>query len=271
MNDVTKCNDKQEMLIIKKYIVNSIHIFCNKNKDGKNIKIFENHIMHKITDWFDEDHQIYKYFVVCLSEHRDSELMWARYGDHDRGICIGFETSHIKIEDQMVQPRNMELKAIKYIDSHDKNINVKESELLMNIKSIYDEYNKKFASRSKDNCEFDSVLDIYVGKLFKIAVWYKDLWWHDENEHRLAICQPFKYGDDFDIKSNNGISITKCGFNSVKDNYYRFIDFSNVNSIIKEIIIGPKNDISKQYIQDMLCAKGLKNKIIVSKSRGMVQ
>ena len=282
LNDITKLNDKRELLLYKNLLENALKIFINKYSKDTEIKDFYNGCVKSIEFWFNEDNEMYKYFVSCFSKAKDSNLMWHRYGSNDRGMCIGIDESIFKLfndgEINYIQMQYRDDEEINILE----NIKLRNEDiyrfLLEKLVTLYEKYKKNNKLNQNDSFS-NNIINNFIKFCFTYSAFYKTKWWEDEKEYRIGVWgeyvkskeanyRLFEYDGAYTEKGNCKIEDEK---DITKNNtFHKIFDFSKNTTIIKEIWIGPLCEVSIQNVYELLHFLNYEN-VFVNKSKGEVK
>ena len=199
--------------------------------------------------------------VICFSGKRDALSQWRGYADDGKGICIGFNNA---ILSNFNNPSiaDFDLLNLRYCRVFYKN---DEKERLIH---------GAFRKYKSWQCFEERKEQLLIKELGIAAMLCKNENFYEEQEWRLALClnseseyEQIKYKIEqcTDIKLSS--LKTDCYRNKIV--LYIEIDFSNVkDSLISEIIIGPKCGMFEAEIYRFLKLKGYKLELSdISKSQ----
>lgn len=281
LSNITKTNDYLErsyILFNSKDVIYNILVetYPNYIEDklhaNKYIVMIESYLK-KYIDFYNEQSIICH--ALCFSKDADKLSQWARYADDGRGIAIGFDRQIL--EKYFNKEQYISLNDVIYSEN---NNNVLEEEL-------YEIVGKMKISRNYLNDTVEAIINTICEKLvirmfLNKAFIYKNPAFQEENEVRIHTNIPLEefgyltYTKEklFFEKLKLEISplITNYDFFAKVDKIVSYIDicFDTYindrhipNEFIKEIVIGPKVNISDseiRHILDINCLGGVEFK-----------
>lgn len=226
-SDITKSNDGEEVIYISNLFV--------KYLKSKNLK--SNSYNYFSKDFLKEN----RYFVLSLSTNCDSSSEWLIYGKN--GISIGFDRNELKqyFASLKILGSNPSLDFIRYVSFDD----------LKDLKDKFDDYISK-------NDSLNAAI-----QTSHVAPIYKNKCWEYENEWRAyfhsSIHTDYQFQTQPCLQTPEGMSIQKEYVRDCK--IIHFYDVHFPLHLIKEIWIGPKTQISKIEIVELLAKYDLEHKI----------
>lgn len=271
MNDVFSFNDKNELYMMKNIVISFVDRFVNKHKSDNNIKCFEKNVVIAIENWIDD--MPYKFFVLCFSQEKDSELMFSRY-TKDEGVSIGVDYNKICFTNN----RDVLSGFVHYIEE---DVNKMSNELLLDIENYISNTFNRYKKKINDNESPVGLFDDFGKVLFKNSIFFKSNWWKDEKEYRLMQWCCYKKNYDKEILGNE-LKYPNEKYENIElimpnnvclmcsENFYMDLDFSKDNDFIKEIILGPKCNLDKDFVERLLHDFHYEN-VEVSVSKGKVR
>ncbi|MFI3300450.1 MAG: hypothetical protein R3Y28_03420 [Candidatus Gastranaerophilales bacterium] len=198
-------------------------------------------------------------FSVSFSNQRDDKNQWILYSDDCQGYSIGIDTTQLTLTRGL--PQRLYAGMVPDCCTAFLKINY---DVIFHEAQIEKLLTKMFEEKFpiSDICHF----------LSKLAFVFKSDWYKTENEYRILYTpgMPEVLGDmPGGIDSSNGfISERRKRKNKISDNVSYFC-YSFEKSLIKEIGIGPKNNISIEQVKSLLIEMGYDtNNINIYKSRG---
>lgn len=192
----------------------------------------------------DESDQLTVY-TTSFSECYDSLSQWRSYAQDGQGLAIGFSKTHLKVLGNKYPNRIIFNKVI-----YDEE---KQAEF---VDTIVKENIDKLQYKAVAHCG----LELSTNYLIKFPL-YKNPSFHEENEWRIIFpsgtgnkgetnIQGFKFLNNTKFRSTNGMIVP-----------YLEMDFSNIkHDIIREIYIGPKSNVSRSDILNVLRESGYYDK-----------
>lgn len=260
MTDVTKSNDSKELQLafdkLSEVLNNRTDIRNEINDDFVPLKMF-----YEFMSNFKVIEQLFH--VCCFSVDSDSLNQWAMYAGDASGLAIGFDGT--KFEELKEINGNIDYGKIEYsVDSLCDMIN----DRLDNMVQIYKE------QRNNNNFYwYENFVKYLIDDFLKIVYMYKNSSFEQEHEYRLVLnCKPYSYFKNKDngyvfsqkfIKNKMEISdkfeLGDIGYYTSRGRLvsYRPLKIKNFNSIINEIVIGPKSLVTKHDIEIILMANGI--------------
>lgn len=290
MSDGLKTNDSLERVWLKEKIKEVIEeLFLGNAKDGRK----GNHEQEKqiILDWIEKcvGNQIpatkeEKYFLLCFSEQNDLLSQWRAYGDDGKGVAIGFNTRpFLEFNNRLggysfskvIYDRNVAKKFV--YDS----VNLVVTDLLESVDEAED----------KEDAFFQVVMRL--NQVIKESMHFKDPSFEEEDEWRLIRrinstnytdsdgIDDYGYSDFLEgIFADNKKNIpsferSKLKYRARDNDIITYMELKFKESIrheiIKEIVLGPKCNISETDLKILLLQNGYikdmeANDILIRKS-----
>lgn len=196
----------------------------------------------------------YRYiYALCLCYEPDLLTLWTRYANDGKGVAIGLDLDKLNISHQLPSQNIVPRKCVgigtcKY-NLHD------QEQIIQHAISYYLDQ-RLFLSSSKTELNFEDKLSECFMSLKRSSPVFKHPSFADEREVRIL----FTPGDVYQNHSNylniGNISIHER--NELNGRYYHEMTIDN-DEIFKEIIIGPKNNISSDEISSFLLENNLSN------------
>jgi len=248
LSNSSQLNDSKESVWIERYF-DSIEEKFSEKKYGN---IFE--IALQVYEWNKRPP-----FVFCFSRKKDSLSQWRAYSDDGHGVAIGFSTKILNLS-QDFPVRNV---------SADRSISLNEVEYRFdNQKKIVTNICERFIELY-ENTEYSSNVGYFLGTiLVKYSLIFKNKSFAAESEWRI-IHTPST--EDYSIPSDTEKILSKRSFVLKGNKIVSYYDYSLKDKfktdLIKEIVLGPKCEMTEIEIYDFLKANNLKDtKISISKS-----
>ena len=286
MSDITKSNDYEEIQLFYPYIMTAIEKEYKMNPfslDYKGEKDFEAlkrllHVTHKLVN-IEFDVGEMTSFVVCFCEEGDVLSQWRGYADSGKGGAIGFSLEELK-EYCKLYDGIITLAKVKYISREELQsvIADKAKEVLLNLQNDIGWIADKF-SMFDDGEEYNILLQTrmlhIIKKVLISSLEYKHESFSEEKEWRIFFSEEitknpqwlFADEEDSIMKYHHVIPKlkNKIEFN-ITDNdmipYYP-IDLYDISSEpIKEIILGPKNNILERDFELYAAKYNMKNIVL---------
>lgn len=258
LSDITKSNDSMEIRWITKYIKEVFLEEFDKEavkttyfNDDYPKGIFIDLLDEYIEEFFNTDQRLYSYLVCCFSEIGDLLSQWRGYADDAAGFSIGFDTDvinnhrHLYSYDKVI-----------YAERNQKALVRKEAKtLITRLKSILNDEKGSVLINSMPafrKCFF---------QLFKTSILLKNPFFEEEKEWRISLwISTLSETDSIKVTSDNELSFSELDYYSRKNDVIPYIDLSFKKfkgSIIKDVVIGPKNRASQRDIEDYLKNNGI--------------
>lgn len=289
LSDITKSNDSMEIswinnlakeVFIEEYEKDEAKYF----KDAYSKRVYEELLDRFQSDFFDEQHRMYSYYVCCFSEAESGDLLsqWRGYADDGRGVSIGFDVDVLKKfglpkDDDPISGVIFEFGKVEYSETRQKaevrslaNKLIRDLKEIANSKISDEQEIKRVSMPAFNRCFFE---------LFKKAVLMKNPFFKEEKEWRLC----FMYNTNNELspsaRTSKILLRDKVRFNDIsfqnrngKIVSYLDLSFKNCSKqIVKEIVIGPKSQNTEADITAFLCNDDLNldlSGIEIRKSKG---
>lgn len=203
-------------------------------------------------------------YAVCFSEESDLLSQWCRYADDGRGVAIGFDVE--LFEEICSEFEYFKFEKVTYVGNNKQNSDVTQiaTDFVGNLLTyiVNDRTGELFIKTGVVG--FGEKLLIEM--LFRDCFFIKTEQFSEEKEWRLALTDELRKSDDWDEIYNWKDGYSKRGifqlipngveFRATSDNIISFMDLNYSKfcgeSLIKEIIIGPKSKIEEEDIYQML-------------------
>ena len=266
LSDIMESNDSKEIINNKEYIEEllkrKINEFCKKNHIVESNKKVVNGLIFNTFYSFLEDFY-YKVYVCCFSFEGDLLSQWRGYADDAKGYAIGFDLDELKnigkpAENDPISNNLLEFGDVIYEEKKQKTI----------IRVIIDELFKRLKKVYDDNGLDVPILLRPVNKimmsLFEYSFFFKNVFFKEEKEWRL--CFPAR--PDVDVKSikiENGYSFSELSYFLRDGKLVSYVDlyFGKNTNIIKQIVLGPKNN--SNMVKEFINKNGIHCEVIKSK------
>lgn len=184
-------------------------------------------------------------FLACFSEEADLLSQWRGYGDDGYGFAIGFDL------DLVVKNASDNLTLVKV--DYDKDNHIKKIDDFLNRIGVNPSNPIKYhrvKHMATDNY-------IYFSELVWESASSKNPSFLEEKEHRLIFDNSVR---EKNLENLHNIKISKIKYRSGKSTIIPFVDlnFSALKDkrLIKEIVIGPKCNVTKDEIKDFFINYG---------------
>lgn len=181
--------------------------------------------------------QQHEFYVTCLTTHGDMLSQWRGYAQNGEGVSIGFDSAElIKViagrTDALLYP-------VSYVDDYSK-LPKTTTNLMTSILN-----------------STGTPSDSFVQTVKKEQWSIKSRAFSEEDEYRL-ILTPRSTISQFSL-NNNAQAIKKFRATSteIRDYYELTLPPKDLNKVIRQVVLGPKNRSSVEVVQRMLESKGL--------------
>ncbi len=283
MSDITKSNDYEEIQLFYPYIMPAIEReykatpfpLAYKGENGFEALVKLLHAVHKFIN-IEFDVGEMTSFVVCFCEDGDVLSQWRGYADNGKGGAIGFSYEELK---QYCESHDgvITLKKVQYIRREQLPIVIetKAKEILPDLQRDMKWMAEKF-SVEENSEEYEALLEVRLLHIIKkgliSSLEYKYDTFSEEKEWRVFFSEEISknskwiYEDEEDIITKYHNVITKLR-NKIEFNvtdtdlipYYPIDLFEISSDPIKEIILGPKNNILKRDFELYMAKNNMKN------------
>jgi hypothetical protein len=173
-------------------------------------------------------------FCVCFSESRDKLSQWRGYAQDGKGIAIGFDKEILK---ELNQISEFHIAFGKVIYDNPQEY----------VQRIIADNIKKLEYKGTGHVAFELSQNYRMQFPF-----VKNPGFKEENEWRAIVCSRI---GSYNIPSSDNILFSKIKYRTANDKLIPYIEmnFEEVKqSIIKEIIIGPKSEVEVDDIVNLL-------------------
>lgn len=271
MSDILKSNDSMEIRWIVPLIKKGFEDYYKKtNPRFKSFYPYEtlNQYVNQFIDAYflrgvQGEGKIFTMYVSCFSYIGDLLGQWRGYADDGKGYSIGFDKSILE---------DFHAKDFKLVTPHC-------SDVLYNKKKQFSIVTNELItlfSRLKNNaeslqCDRDTTLKTFKESFNRLqvkAVFMKNPFFMEEQEWRMGIINFENDGNPkkVQILRNTVLECIPVKYRSTEEGLVSFIDMPFDASIVKNIVIGPKNNSSISDVRDYLVGQGFTAN--VSKSIG---
>ena len=263
LSDITKSNDSMEILWITKYLrdifleefdkeVSATQYFA----DGYPRKLFSELVDLYTYEFFRTDERMFSFMVCCFSEVGDLLSQWRGYADDATGFSIGFDADTFnKYCSSFDVPYYSFRKVIYSEDKQKKQVRSYAKNLISKLKQL--------AKKAEKSIEEESSEAFYVCflNLFIMSINMKNPFFKEEKEWRLCYWNSLGSGTKLAINLiGSDLTVSDVKYYSRRNDVVPYIDlfFNSIEpSIIKDVVIGPKNRTSKKDIEDYLKNNGI--------------
>ena len=257
LSDVRKSNDKQELSHLKSecaiQLLTAQNEYLERYSEEEGF-IYDFKAMEEINSLAKKIAytDIFSTWVFCLSEEFDLLSQWRGYADNGAGICIGFDYNYLNQINLLSQKDKARMFCLRPID--------------YGQESVFEYFTSRL---DMDNIlmDFDAFKERCHTTLFSTfseAPFYKNDSFSEEKEWRISLTFIPEQMKELSGKENLTGDILKyfkfgdCGY-VVKDKQlvsHVELIFSEIKSAIKEIIIGPKCNMTPVEMSNFLIYEG---------------
>lgn len=262
LSDIEKSNDSLELEYLKKEYGRWVQAACMvfaENHTEKNIDYDKdrlNALKGVLSDV--SSLALTKTWVFCLSEKGDLLSQWRGYADDGYGISIGFDTKYLMRSLASISSNELipeMLFVLSKINYSKKQMEATVEDLIVPLKCVkcdtIDEFQKKLTEP--------------LIKIEELAPFYKNDSFKEEKEWRIA-CSSFidKFCSYMNIsKTNEMVSLSNFSYLHLNKKLVSHFEltFLEFKKVVKEIILGPKCNITVEELRHFLISIGLLNDI----------
>ena len=267
MSDVRKSNDYEEIQLFYPHILYKAECLYEQApfdfvyKNLKNMKAVRR-IFQDVDCYIQEsfDNGSFTSYVACFCENGDDLSLWRGYAGNGEGCAIGFSYDGL-VECCKKSNGGIILKKVEYCEEDKINELVEENaqKLVVELKNLEQDIHKFFPTDVTDeqrNCAYAMFLFSKTKRIMMDSLMYKRYDFKEEKEWRMYIPNVGKipewvYGDTKqlfrEIDPVTELLYKKIDFYETDSDIISFYPLEIKNestSLIKEIICGPKNNIS---------------------------
>ncbi len=266
LSDITKSNDSAELTWLLQWIQPVFEAVYNvevnkKNEDLMSTEYFEESVKSLVDMSRDKIKNGYMFYVMCFSTHRDLLSQWQGYADDAKGISIGISLKGLKeICEGLKEP--IGLKKVEYLGRYREKADI--LTLLDRHTAAMDKELKKVRKVAKRWLEEKRPLQQVTHDVLELLPFYKNSFFDQEDEYRIcrvvskkdistllsATDSKFDFGDEEEHNPFLGgihYKVSEDGASSYVD-----LHIPKMESIIRDIIIGPKCSLSKEEMKMIL-------------------
>ena len=282
LTNILKSNDSMEISWICRYYDAEFKSAYENTSDLFKSKILLERFMGYVKlftdEFFNENHSDFRYYVTCFSYQNDLLSQWRGYADDGRGAAIGFDVDVLKkivtVSPETSKPSIVSLHKISYSEAEQKEVvHQIVDELVDEIENILQKENQCQEKQDYEIELLDKVMNCFEIKflrLFQESVYMKNPFFREESEIRLCEFSPKQFLMGREVELSLGARLYNYSY-YVKENQlisYVDFDFSNcLDQLIKELVIGPKCQMSQRDMEYYLTTLGLPH-CQVKKSQG---
>lgn len=237
-------NDSDETIWIEKHF----DIITSVFKDSKYKKIIENSL--DVYKW-----NSYPSFIFCLSEEKDILSQWRAYSQDGHGVCIGFSKNNLNIMNEIPSPnicaeKTLGITKVNYSLSIQKKM----------IKALCEKIKSKY-NISPNYKEYPICVDL-GNSLVEYSLVFKNPSFREEGEWRIihTPCSSYQKPSETEVR------LSQLLFRLKQNRIITYFAYSLKekfdSSLIKEIVLGPKCQISEPEMIQFLQHHNLHNTTI---------
>lgn len=276
-SNIKKSNDYSEVInsidLYKDALFNAGRKFIRMHAEAESFKEF---FFNIDIDFLVENainNETCTYYVACFSEAKDLLSQWRGYADDGKGVSIGFLTDYLAKETNSV---SLNFRPIYYEPDKIKENLMKD--IIQCLERVINSKNQCLVEQG-----FENAFSSAIGTMVYNSVFMKNKAFLEEKEWRL-VYYPFGnirnlkvgyrtkdlsknglyYDRMLDMTNNkndyNGLIRKQVNFQNRENSIVSYVDFDFKNILpffIKEIILGPKNDMDDLDLRLFLLSNGL--------------
>ena len=233
-------------------------------------------------EFFDENHADFRYYVTCFSYQNDLLSQWRGYADDGRGAAIGFDLDVLKeiaiVSPEISKPSIVSLHKISYSEAEQREVvHQVVNELVTEIEEVLQRGKKNREGLEKVQDYKLELIETVMGcfekkflKLFQESVYMKNPFFREESEIRLCEFSPKQFLMGREVKLSLGARLHNYSYYVRENQLISYVDFDFsdcFDQLIKEVVIGPKCQMSERDMEYYLTTLGLP-RCKVNKSQG---
>ncbi|HEV7744142.1 MAG TPA: DUF2971 domain-containing protein [Pyrinomonadaceae bacterium] len=245
LSDIAKMNDAKERLWISEVFE---RVWRTRSESGVGV----DEARHYFHDFQLDDTPV---FITCFSEDGDLLSQWRAYTDDGRGVAIGFRTPRLgfPIESRFIDEFMEEQRVAITKCMYDRE---KQAALMNDLIGYFDRHFVDLASNRQSGSiyAYDGFLNTASWCLRNMSVISKHPGFSEEREWR-AIYWPHGYGEKEGFVSAS-VGPRAQRVRKGEDSAYHEWQLEDGDSLIAEIVLGPKSPLSEGEVLKMLGAHG---------------
>jgi len=270
-SDISKLNDKTEMEIGIKTIIDFLNLSSKDSVDG----------LSEVKGILNDDRCLKNIkknsYIISFSESEDDLNQWRLYSDNAQGLSIGFDKKMIKD----ISHESTLLRSFKVVYEQKEYKNLFD-DIISEINLIGD-HTEQFINGVTSNADLPHDMRIKIPLINQIiqlqglagiALSYKNSCFSSENEYRIFINPLFSnikkiLTDSIDNIKNHVATYIDNGkfFRSTQNEIIQYKVLPLPINCIKRIFIGPKNHTDEEMLRDLLLSWDYNHKIDIVKSK----
>lgn len=266
LSDITKSNDSAELTWLLQWIQPVFEAVYNAEVNKKNEELmateyFEGSVKSLVDISRDKIKNGYMFYVMCFLTHRDLLSQWQGYADDAKGISIGISLKGLKeICEGLKEP--IGLKKVEYLGRYREKADI--LNLLDRHTATIDKELEEVRKAAKRWLEEKRSLQQVTHDILELLPFYKNSFFDQEDEYRIcrvvskkdissllsAPDSKFDFGDEDEYDPFLGDIHYKVSEDAASS--YVDLHIPEMESIIRDIIIGPKCSLSKEEMKMIL-------------------
>lgn len=286
LTNILKSNDSMEIRWICRYYETEFEEAYEKTSDLFKTCISSERFMGYVKlftdEFFDENHADFRYYVTCFSYQNDLLSQWRGYADDGRGAAIGFDLDVLKeiaiVSPEISKPSIVSLHKISYSEAEQREVvHQVVNELVTEIEEVLQRGKKNREGSEKVQDYKLELIETVMGcfekkflKLFQESVYTKNPFFREESEIRLCEFSPKQFLMGREVKLSLGARLHNYSYYVRENQLISYVDFDFsdcFDQLIKEVVIGPKCQMSERDMEYYLTTLGLP-RCQVNKSQG---
>ncbi|MBS4906779.1 MAG: DUF2971 domain-containing protein [Ruminococcus sp.] len=286
LTNILKSNDSMEIRWICRYYETEFEEAYEKTSDLFKTCISSERFMGYVKlftdEFFDENHADFRYYVTCFSYQNDLLSQWRGYADDGRGAAIGFDLDVLKeiaiVSPEISKPSIVSLHKISYSEAEQREVvHQVVNELVTEIEEVLQRGKKNREGSEKVQDYKLELIETVMGcfekkflKLFQESVYMKNPFFREESEIRLCEFSPKQFLMGREVKLSLGARLHNYSYYVRENQLISYVDFDFsdcFDQLIKEVVIGPKCQMSERDMEYYLTTLGLP-RCQVNKSQG---
>lgn len=286
LTNILKSNDSTEISWICRYYEAEFEEAYEKTSDLFKTCISSERFMGYVKlftdEFFDENHADFRYYVTCFSYQNDLLSQWRGYADDGRGAAIGFDLDVLKeiatVSPEISKPSIVSLHKISYSEAEQREVvHQVVNELVTEIEEVLQRGKKNRQGSEKVQDYKLELIETVMGcfekkflKLFQESVYMKNPFFREESEIRLCEFSPKQFLMGREVKLSLGARLHNYSYYVRENQLISYVDFDFsdcFDQLIKEVVIGPKCQMSERDMEYYLTTLGLPH-CQVNKSQG---